>query len=336
MKGIVCLILVLCISSGSSAGIVRPTVWIDADPACGTGRTADVDDCWAIAFALTSRQFTVPGLSIVFGNAERAVTYQTAEMLLEVLRQKAPDRLLPNLYGGAHKAISTKSASSLAVQAMARTLSVQKMTILALGPLTNLAELIRRHPERASNIEKIIVVGGHKPGQSFRIGTTPFLHFHDMNVREDPDAAEIVLRSGIPVHLVPFEASFPVRLNKEALQKLAQADPLYRWLADHSAPWLSFWEETLGAEGFAPFDTLAVLYTIRPDLFSCSILSARLVRRRGFFTRRDTLEVTGSTGGVPVTYCVDVAPEVKERLADFLLQPIKAARAAEPASFSAR
>ena len=54
----------------------RP-VWIDTDPICtGTGRSDDIDDCWALLYALASPELAVRGISTVFGNAEGPSAYE--------------------------------------------------------------------------------------------------------------------------------------------------------------------------------------------------------------------------------------------------------------------
>lgn len=176
-----------------------------------------------------------------------------------------------------------------------------------------MALLLRHYPELIPRIEAIVAVGGQRPGQVFRVGKTPLLHLHDLNIRKDPDAFDFVLRSGIPLHLIPFEAASGVVITDRDLDALERRGALDAWLASHSRTWLSMWETLLGAGGFAPFDALAVIYLLAPEEFACQEIPARLVRRHGLFVVRDTLEVSPSFDDrTPVRYCSDVSRTVRE------------------------
>ena len=297
-------------------------VWIDADPACGRGKTKDVDDCWAIVAALRSSSLNVVGLSTVFGNINIDEATTTGHSLMSTIRQFEPHRTLPPVYNGAREAISEGSVMPLAVNRLELALAHQSMTILALGPLTNIALLLKKRPDLASRIEKIVAVAGQRPDQVFKVGSTPIFHFHDMNFRKDVNAFDIVLRSGIPIHLIPFEVGVQAVVTRADLNALSTNGKLDLWIGERSVEWLSFWEDTLGAPGFSPFDTMAVAYLTAPQLFSCDTVSAIIVRRRGLFVVRDTLEVSQSiTDGNEITYCSDVAMRLTNSITDFFSNP---------------
>ncbi|SNT37224.1 purine nucleosidase/pyrimidine-specific ribonucleoside hydrolase [Asanoa hainanensis] len=84
-----------------------------------------------------------------------------------------------------------------AVELMRRliTESAEPVTLIALGPLTNVALLLRRHPEVAPGVRRIVFMGG----STGRGNTTPYGEF---NIVTDPEAADIVLRSGLPTTMI--------------------------------------------------------------------------------------------------------------------------------------
>lgn len=328
MRSLLALACLTCLSGVAAA--TERDVWIDADPACGLGRTDDVDDCWAIIAGIRSSHLTVIAVSTVFGNASLDHATATALSLLNTIGALEPARAVPPLYSGAAQPIRAGTVVPLAVHELEIALTERPLTILALGPLTNIAMLLNRRPDLARRIEAIVAVAGQRPGQTFKVGSTPILHFHDFNVRKDPDAFDIVLRSGVPVHLIPFEVGRQATVTRADLSSLYANGHLDRWLSDRSAAWLDFWEGTLGAPGFSPFDTLAVAYLVEPQHFSCDAMPAMIVRRRGLFVVRDSLEVASSiVDGNMVTYCRDVSPVMRNSITDFLSNPDQVRRRSE-------
>lgn len=301
--------VILC--SPATAG--ERSIWIDADPACGLGQTDDVDDCWAIIAAVRSTNLRIVGLSTVFGNTDVERATATTHTLLRSIRQHEPEHDVPPVTKGASRPIRKQKDVPSAVRKLAAALDDHRLTILALGPLTNIAILLRDYPELAARVDSIVAVAGQRPGQVFSVGSTPFLHLHDLNVRKDPDAFDTVLRSGIPLHLIPFEAAQQVVVTDRDLHTLKSYGTLDAWIASRSVPWLTFWEETFGAHGFHPFDALAVAYLLHPDQFTCRTTPAQIIRRHGLFVVRDTLEVAPSMASQSVVrYCSEVAMVIRE------------------------
>jgi inosine-uridine nucleoside N-ribohydrolase len=103
-----------------------------------------------------------------------------------------------------------KASPSSAVDLLGNTLrsSTEPVTILALGPLTNLAELLRGSPDLQSRIAAVFVMGGavDVPGNVFGPGL-PSPSVTEWNIYIDPTAAKVVLASGIPVTLVALDAT---------------------------------------------------------------------------------------------------------------------------------
>jgi purine nucleosidase len=258
-------------------------VWLDTDPACGAERTADPDDCLAILLAARSPQIQLAGISTVFGNAPVAVTDRTARTLADLLQAGA--MALP-VTRGAERALDrfTDPAGAIpAPAALARALEAGPLTILALGPLTNVALLLRTRPELTGRIVRVVAVMGRRPGHVFHpseghgrdamlLGHGPV--FRDLNLASDPAAAAAVLASGVPVTLVPYDVAREITITAADLAGLERSGEDGAWVAARSRGWLDFWRADVGLDGFYPFDAVAVFYLTDPWLFACGPVEA--------------------------------------------------------------
>ncbi len=201
-KSIAVILILLCsVMSAARAGPDH-VVWIDSDSACGHAKTDDVDDCWAILLAMRSTALEILGISTVFGNGSGEKSYLTATQLVERFGKEG---LAPMIFRGADKSIDLSAPKrNEASDAMARTLSNKPLTIIALGPLTNVATLILQYPEHLANIKQVIAIAGQRPepGLGFYPGTSRLFHLHDLNFRKDVAAFDVLLQSNIPVTLV--------------------------------------------------------------------------------------------------------------------------------------
>lgn len=332
-SGWVLLLLVLGPISLANADQRRRAVWIDADPACGVGTRVDVDDCFALLYALRSPALRVVAISTVFGNADLETVSKTLDALLSqpLMLPLGPTKR-PAVHSGASRAGSAASRiETPASRALASALRAERLTLIALGPLTNVATLIAHHPELAARIDAIVAVAGTRPGQRIlHPARTRLLHFHDLNFNLDPDAFETVLRSEVPLVLLPFEASSRILITARDLRRLDAAAGAARWLARLSQSWLAFWDHALGAAGFRPFDSLAVGWVSTPEHFTCSEETARIRQRRSLFVERGSLEVAETLkDGRPVLYCSDLSPAFKEELLDRLTGGAEPARSAQ-------
>lgn len=292
-------------------------IWIDTDPACGQGGTNDVDDCWALMMALRSPELNLRGISTTFGNTKGETAPQVARQVIGHLGGAAQTPI----YEGSHDQGSPEWKSTQASEAIAAALRQEKLTIIAQGPLTNIATVIVHYPDLVKHIDRIVIVAGKRPGNLFHPGKQWWFHFRDFNIRKDTPAAKVVLNSGIPLILTPFELATKVTITRSDLDKLAAGDEAARWLRQVSQPWMSFWEDRLHKKGFHPFDALAVGYVIMPELFNCEILPARI----GFslflepFGLGHDLEVAQVISGQQVYYCSHVDQRFKDLLVERLI-----------------
>jgi inosine-uridine nucleoside N-ribohydrolase len=255
----------LVLALGLARFVDARTVWIDTDVSIGSP-IREVDDAYALVIALHSPEIRIAGVSTSYGNAPLDHTTRAAR---ELIRQfGAPAKVRPEqVFTGARSAADLAQRSQ-ASDALARAVEKGSVTYVALGPLTNLATFLRLHPKSARKIERVIFVGGQAQGTTLAFGPRRSFHIHDANVFKDPAAAEAVVRSNIPLTLVPIATGSELLLNKENLSELEHHGGAGNYLARRSKVWLWFWRRFVKTNGGPIFDALAVVTATRPELVS--------------------------------------------------------------------
>jgi len=137
-----------------------------------------------------------------------------------------------------------------------------ELTLITLGPLTNLALALEADPTPLRQLRSVLSMGGaiSVPGN-----VTPVAEF---NIFVDPHAAQRVFQSGLPITLVPLDVTTKVALSRKEIQALAAggSDPVLRFVADATGQALSYAERVEGAPLFHLHDPLAVAEVIDPSL----------------------------------------------------------------------
>ena len=220
------------------------------------------DDAMALFFVLNSPELDILGITTVAGN--RSVNIATADVLkiLEVtsrteipVYQGAAAPLLhkgtewdTKRHGGwyaneparqppggfaATKKLESQGAVDYLVQTVMK--NPGQVTILAIGPLTNIAMAMRMEPRFAGNVKQLVIMGGAIASLPDGGGNhTPNAEF---NFYVDPEAAQIVLRSGIPIVLSPLNVSRKARFTKADYDKIVAVDtPITRLIKDNLGP----------------------------------------------------------------------------------------------------
>ncbi|MDC7241420.1 MAG: nucleoside hydrolase, partial [Spirochaetales bacterium] len=200
-------------------------VVIDCDPG--------IDDAMALLMAFASDEIDVLGITAVSGNVPVENTAENALALTELAGQdievaagackplsKAPHHAYhvhgDNGLGGVSLPAKGKLSSSTAVELLIDRIKAHpgEIEIIALGPLTNIALLLKDYPEAVGQIKKIIIMGGALKGGN----ATDFAEF---NIYADPHAADIVFTSGVPVDMYGLDATNRVLLSPEEVKGLA-------------------------------------------------------------------------------------------------------------------
>ena len=272
----------LALSSGDQFSTAAQRIWIDTDAACGTAPRADPDDCLAILLLAAAPQLQWAGISTVFGNAALDITDRTTRQLVAALSASQP---MPAVHAGAAKPLPVVELTERpAARALREALQQGRLTIVALGPLTNVAAALQGRPDLQQRVERLVAVMGRRPGHLFHPaegapGAMLFGHgpvFRDLNVVSDPHAAAAVVRMSMPLVLVPYDAARHVELTAADLARLRSRGGAQAWVAERATGWLDHWRRDIGRSGFYPFDLLAASFALRPDLHRCASVSVRV------------------------------------------------------------
>jgi pyrimidine-specific ribonucleoside hydrolase len=265
-----CAIIGLVLFAAAAAGApARVAVWIDTDPALGEP-DRDVDDGFALAQAFGSPELDIRGVSIVFGNAPLDRGLLIGRRLV---RDFGPSGLRVTAGAAGPEALGLDTDAS---RALADALGQRPLTVLALGPATNVATVLRNHPDLTSRIVRIIAVAVRRPGQKFSTGAANSKGHRDFNFELDPAAFQVLLASGVPLVLAPFEISSKIWIEAADLDLLASGPPAAKSLVAPSRDWLSLWRRLFAVDGFNPFDTLAVGLAAAPNGFACETLPVEI------------------------------------------------------------
>lgn len=279
------------------------TVWIDTDASIGSP-FREVDDAYALVLAFHSPEIQIAGLSTTYGNAPLGHTTRTTLDLVQRFGVSAglkPGRVFTA--AASPRDLGRRSPTS---DALAATLSKRKVTYVALGPLTNLATFLQLHPHMADRISRVIFLGGQEPGASLAFGPTRSFHIHDANVFKDPAATAVVLRSKIPLVLIPIDTAGRLEIDATDLGQLGSSGPAGTYLSGRSRIWLWFWTHLVKTRGGPIFDALAIIPTTRPELISTKRRYAKMDQMGNLIA---TPRLTN--GARPVRYCTGFAPETK-------------------------
>ena len=251
---------------------------IDTDPG--------QDDAFAILLALASPEnLQVLGITAVAGNVPLALTERNARIICEL----AGMRHVP-VYAGCDRPLRRKLVTAEHVHGKTGldgpvmtepTMPLQaqhgvdfiietlrrepagSVTLCPLGPLTNIAQAFQTAPDIVPRVQQIVLMGG----AYFEVGNiTPAAEF---NIYVDPEAADIVFKSGVSLVVMPLDVTHKVlttRARVEALRGLGT--PVGRACAE----WADFFERfdvaKYGSDGGPLHDPTVIAYLIAPELFA--------------------------------------------------------------------
>ena len=161
----------------------------------------------------------------------------------------------------------------------------ERLDLVALGPLTNLAKALRKDPGLARRIKRCFLMGGASDSYG---NITPVSEY---NIWADPEAAEIVFASGMPITMIgwdvsrkfaTFDAQAAAELRAIGTAKAAVAVDCQRTL-------MEFCRDVTGVDGFDLPDPVAMAVALDPDIVSDSVLAAVHVGLGNDLTRGQTI-----------------------------------------------
>lgn len=269
----------------------------------------------------------------MFGNASREIVDRTTTELAGRLSADL-DRTFPVYNGSASPLESDAPSSALppAHDALVAALEAGPLTIVALGPLTNVASVLSERPDLSSRIRRLVAVMGRRPGHIFHpaegaeagilFGHGPV--FRDFNFVMDVRASMQVLAMNLPTTFVPYDAARGIEITAGDLDRLHGHGGAITWVAERARPWLRYWREDIGRRGFYPFDLLAAAYVTDPDRFECASVQAWVGEDATLFVPfwRPTALLVGDVHSHPehaqaigsAKYCAKVATDLKARV----------------------
>ncbi|MEN9938905.1 MAG: hypothetical protein RLZZ387_5484 [Chloroflexota bacterium] len=237
-----------------------------------------VDDAVAIAYLLRSRDAQVLGFTTVSGNTSADNATRNLLTLLAAAQVQLPvtvgapaplqvpaSRTGAFVHGpsglwfsqGQYDVSGLPHDAPAAIATAAR--ANPGMTLIALGPLTNIAQAALRFPQEMRGVKVVALAGSRGPGNS-----TPVAEF---NAFYDPHALDIALESGLNVTLVTLDAFDEVTFDSQAFpqQLAAEGGALGQFLAAPLGAYMA--AQTQGAGGMAAIpDVAAAVYALRPSL----------------------------------------------------------------------
>jgi purine nucleosidase len=137
------------------------------------------------------------------------------------------------------------------------------VTVCALGPLTNIATALQRAPDIAPKLAEIVLMGG----AYFEVGNiTPTAEF---NIYVDPEAADIVFKSGIPLTVMPLDVTHKALTNAARVKAFRDmGTEAGRMVAEWTDFFERFDKEKYGSEGAPLHDPCVIAWLLQPELFS--------------------------------------------------------------------
>lgn len=247
---------------------------LDTDLAMGAPGS-DIDDGFALALALAEPGITVDVVTTVGGNSDVVTSTRLTRELLTVLGRSD----VPVVEGA-------PAGTEDAAREIVRRVRAEpgELTIVAIGPLTNVAAAIALDPEVARDVREIVVMGGVYLEQT-NVAAMP----GEYNFWCDPDAAQAVMESGAPLRLVGLDVTRRVRLTRADANELAGGGEFGRIAAAATHGWIDFQErvkphEELEQGSCALHDPLAVAVVAHPDLVTWADAQVA-VETEGRFTR---------------------------------------------------
>ncbi|MGM9946630.1 nucleoside hydrolase [Floccifex sp.] len=253
---------------------MKRKIIIDCDPG--------IDDSLAIMMALSHPDIEVLGITIVAGNCPVEMGFSNAKKILKFM-----NRLDVPVFSGASQplkrnyinALDTHGSDGLgesfleeiegyeqkedAISFLSNTLKKEKCSIIAIGPLTNLALLLKKDKEAYDNIEQLISMGGNYKSHG---NCSPVAEY---NYWCDPDAASLVYNSGKKIHMVGLDVTRKIVLTPKRLDYMKKENPrVGNFVEKITKFYFQFhleWEHLVGC---VINDPLAIAYFIDPSICS--------------------------------------------------------------------
>lgn len=318
---------------------------IDCDPGNGMP-AADIDDGLALALAVARDDvLSLEAITVVSGNTHRDVGYAVATAFVTRLGLDVP------VYAGAERALLESPAPWRERQdanerrpdvvrawaGVARPATVPlgspeaavrivelvrenpgEITIVAIGPLTNIAMALELEPRLPELVREVIIMGGAFDVPGF---------LQELNFGIDPEAAHLVLTSGAPITLVPLDTTSQTLFTHGDLDRLEEVrTPLAEYVVETTRPWIDYAAAWRKIDGCLLHDPLTVALLLDPGIAEYEMrivdveLTGALTRGRAVWWTQDNLRLHVGLRLPDRAHPIRVATRVDNaRLVDLLL-----------------
>ncbi len=231
----------------------------------------DIDDALALALALRSPELDVRAVTTVaddvesrtrlawkelgvFGRRDVALAMGAPEPLADPMRVRKSAQFTILTSADTIPAEARTPAAAFIVDTLKK--SQEKMTLIAVGPLTNIALALKLDPSIKEKIERIVMMGGAYTSTK-----------QEYNINRDRVAAQIVFDSGVPITAVGLNVTLQCKMRQQDLNRLrAAGDPRTMFLLRL----ISLWKRETQQEFPILHDPLAVAVAAQPDLIKTS------------------------------------------------------------------
>ena len=269
-----------------AANATKPSkIIIDTDPG--------IDDAMAIFYALSSPKLDVLALTTIFGNTHTTTSTINALRLLDIagrseipVAQGAADNLTGTYRGPAdfvhgedgqgntHLPESERTAiAASAAELIVELVNAQpgEITLVPLGPLTNIALAIQLDPQLPAKLDQIVLMGGN----AFCAGNATA--GAEANIYNDPEAADVVLGAACRLVMVGLDVTHKVVMYPHHLRQISEIEtPTAQHLAKIIPFYSVFQTMVSGVEELVIHDSTTITYLLSPQLFTWVELPVRV------------------------------------------------------------
>lgn len=303
--------------------IKRPII-IDTDPG--------IDDAVALAVALFSEELDVKLITTVSGNVSLdKVTYNAMRLLKYFGKEEIP------VAAGASKPLlreiidasdihgktgmegfdfdepdMSKLLKEHAIDAMRKVIleSDEKVTIVPIGPLTNIALLIRTYLEVMENIEELVIMGGSTGRGNAGV-------MAEFNFYADPEAAKIVMKSGLKISITPLDVGLKALVLPEDSEQI-------KLMNKTGEMFYSLFKRYRGGSfstGLKMYDSCVIAYLLKPEMFETAFTFVDIETKGELTYGCSVVDLRGYLNEEPnATVCIDVDAQM---FRDWLMDRIR-------------
>ncbi|WP_417553043.1 nucleoside hydrolase [Marinomonas fungiae] len=258
---------------------------IDTDPG--------IDDAMAIFFAFQAKELEVLGLTTTYGNVPVEIATQNALTLTEIAGVDVPvaggvavpsnqaPRPFPDFVHGADgfgnidypaptKQALAQSAAEFIIEQVRK--YPGEVTIVALGPLSNLGKVLELDPDIANLVDEVVLMGG----TAIEYGNVSPVA--EANIINEPHAADAVFTAPWQVTMVGLDVTHQVLLDNSILERIKAKNPEQgSFLYDCAQFYINFYSNRFGVNGCYFHDASTIAYLLDPSIFEVELGAIRVV-----------------------------------------------------------